>query len=287
MPRLRMDDDEFNVDELDEAEYDEENQFQPYTGPTPPNNTILPGRIKKAWWTFTQNDDRMMKVVFEADEYAGKYKDCPVWDNIVFSPSAKFRWKPFLDAFGLTLIDFKKRLSVIGGDDEDDPQLGAPIEKVGKWEPGEESADTRIIVISKPDNNRNMRLNVVKYLPYEDEDEDEDDDYDEDEEEEEQPPPRRSSRAPAAKSAGTSKAGAARRRPAPEPADDEDDEDQEEEAAPERPAKRRAAGKTATPAARPARSVPARSAAKSGRVATKPTRSRRAVIPGTDDDPPF
>jgi hypothetical protein len=286
-----MDDDEFDVDELENAEYDEDSQFQPYTGPMPPNNTLLTGRIKKAWWTFTASDDRMMKVVWEADEYAGKYKTMGVWDNITFNAKSKWRWYPFLQAFGLTLNDVKKKMFVVG--DEDDPNLGAPIEKIGKWVPGEESADVRIITTNKRDNGGEMRVNVVKYLPYEDEDE-EDDDYedDEDDEEEEQPPPTRRVRAPAAKSAATSKAGAAKRRAAPEPVEDEDedepeeDEDQEEEAAPERPAKRRAAKPgTATAAARSGRPVPARSAARTGKVAGK--RPRRATSQGSDEEPPF
>ena len=288
MPRLKMEDDEFDVDELEEAEYDEDSQVQPYTGPKPPDNTILPGRIKKMWWTFTKDDDRLLKVLWEADEYAGKYKGFPVWDNVTFNTKSKWRWKPFLDAYGLTVLDVKKKLFVVSADPDDDhPTLGAEIQKIGTLVPGEESADSRIIVVHKRDNQGNMRANVVKYLPYEDEDEDEDDE-DEDGEEEQPPPPRR---APAAKSAGTSKAGAARRKPAPEPVDEEEDEeieDQEEEQDPEPPAKRRAAKagtRPAAKAARPSPAVPARRTAKSGRVAGKPTRGR--VNRGSDEEPPF
>jgi hypothetical protein len=287
MPRLKMEDDEFDVDELEQAEYDEDSQVQPYTGPTPPNNTIIPGRIKKMWWTFTANDDRLLKVLWEADESAGKYKGFPVWDNVTFNTKSKWRWKPFLDAYGLTVLDVKKKLFVVSADPEDDhPSLGAELQKIGTLVPGEESADSRIIVVHKRDNQGNMRANVVKYLPYEDEDADYEDEDEEDDDDEEQPPPPK--RARAAKSAGTSKAGAARRRPEPEPADDEDDEDQEEEAAPEPARKRRAAGTRPAPAGKPARPSSAgttRRTATSGRVAGKPTRGR--VNRGSDEEPPF
>lgn len=296
MPRLRMEDDELDIDELEEAEYNEDDQFQPYTGPTPPNNTILPGRIKKMWWTFTQNDDRLLKVLWEADEFAGKYKGLPVWDNVTFNAASKWRWKPLLDAYGLTLLDVKKKLYVVSNNPDDDhPTLGAELQKIGHLVPGEESADSRIIVVSKRDNQGNMRLNVVKYLPYEEDEEDDDDD----EAEEEQPPPTRQRRAPAAKSASTSRAGAAKRKPAPEPEPEDDEEMTEEEAeeleeddAPARtPAKRRAArGDTGTPPRRSARSgspVPARNAAKSGRVTSSPARTRRTASQGSDEDPPF
>ena len=289
MPKLKMDDDEFDVDELEGAEYEEQKR---YSGPQPPKGTILTGFIKKAWWTFTNdNSSRLMKVIFEADGDTD-YEGLGVWDNITFNAKSKWRWAPFLDAHGLTVSDVKNKMYV-PPEDEDDDNLGTPIIKIGKWVVGEDSTACRIITTRRRDQNGDWQTNVDTWLEYEEPEDEDDDDL-----EDEQPPPTRR-----VKSAVSSKPGAAkarRTRPEPEPEEDaedepeedeeelEDDEDQEEEASPETPAKRRApAGKpTATArSARPVAATPGRRTAKSGRVAGKPVGKRRASA--ADDDPPF
>jgi hypothetical protein len=286
-----MDPDDFDVDELEGAEYDESNA--PYRGPQPPRDTELTGIIKKAWWTESSDGDRMMKVIFEGDEDCKKYKGIGIWDNITFNAKSKWRWLPFLEATGLTLKDIQTKMYV----ESEDDNVGAPIQKIGKWVPGEKSTAVRVITDRKPYNGE-MSTKIGTWLSYEDEyDED-----DEDEEEEEAPPPR-------AKKAASSKT-KTRRAPDPEPDEDVEDEDEEmsdedaaeleeededtdddiDEQAARRPAKRRTA---ATPtasrprAARPAPSVSARRSADSGKVASKPTRPRRAAPKDADDDPPF
>src|ERR1019366_5969943 len=210
-----MDDEEFDVDELEGAEYEESKR---YHGPQPPKDTILSGNVKRAWWSETKKGDRMMVALFEATD--GKYKGLGVFDRITFNTASKWRWKPFIDATGLTLNDIKKKNFI----SSDDDNMGAPIIHIGSWYPGEDSADARIITGRSKDNNDEWRTEVAEWLSFEDEEE-------EDEAEEEQPA--RPTRGRAAKSAATSKAGAARRRPEPEPVDDEDDDELSEEEAEE------------------------------------------------------
>lgn len=296
MPRLKMDEDEFNIKELEGAEYDDSREgYTDYSGEIPPKGTVLPGKIKKAWWTFNNSKPpaRMMIAIWEADENAGEYEGLPLWDYISFSPQAKWRWQPFLDATGLTLRDFKK----MEVEDEDDERYGTPIISIGDWEVGEDSAAVNVVT-KRERYDGDWRAKVDKYLPYdadedagEDEDEDEDEDYEDEEWEE-------------------------------EPDEDEDEEEEEQPAAPKRatraakatakPAATRSAAKPTRPApstsatrtrgtAKPARpTAAARSAASSksgaaatrraanGKVAskpaTKPTARRRR---GADDDPPF
>jgi hypothetical protein len=252
-----MSDDEFDVDALEEAEY-EEGDYTPYTGPIPPKGTILTGTVKKAWWSETQYGDRMMKVIFEADEDSGEYEGLGVWDNITFNTKGKWRWAPFLAAAGFTLLDIKKKAII----SDDDDSLGAPIEKIGRWVPGEGSAAIRIIT-DRERRDGEWQAKVAKWLPYEDPDE-----YVEDEEEveEEEPaPPVRTAR----KAAAPRKAA---KRPEPEEEEDGPESDEEEEdEPPARPAR----------AARPKAARASAAPRSGGRVA------KRRPAAGYDDEPPF
>src|SRR6266702_1641590 len=119
MPKLRVEKDELNIDDLDAAEYNAEEDFDSYSGPLPENGTILTGYIKSMYWTMTKNNDRMFKVLFIAAENEDEEKEfdgLPIWDNPFFTPAGKFRWKPFIDNFGITLADIKNKLYV---EDED------------------------------------------------------------------------------------------------------------------------------------------------------------------------
>ena len=258
VPKLKVGDDELDIDELEAAEYDEDANFT-YTGPQPPKGTILTGIIKKAWWGETNAGKRMITILFEADEDSGKYEGCPIWDHIAFQENTKFRWKPFLDATGITLLDIKKKLYV---DDQDD-NIGAPIEKIGTWKPGTDTAAIRVVT-TKERRDDEWQVKADKWLEYE-EPEDVDDEEDEEELEDEE--------------------------------EVEEDDEEEEDEEPESPARTR---RTATRRARPTATRPAKSAASSRTGAAKPARSkatatkaakpprgRAAKRSGYSDDPPF
>ena len=295
MPRLKVGDDELNIAELENAEYNEDGDFEDYTGPKPPKKTILRGFVKLAYWTLDSSDERMVKSLFIAAENTGdkaKYNGLPIWDNTSLKASTKFRWAPLIRAWGVTLLDFKKKLYV-RPEEEDHPTRGAVIEKVGTWKPGEDNDSAWCMVLTDLDKEYEgeRAVKVGKWLPWEDpedvddvddevdeevevdevdeEEADEDEDeVEEDDQEDEEP--------------------------------EEDEEDQEEEAPP--PATRRSAARTPAKAAtgkasgtRPAaKAAPARTATRAAKPAaaaagrSKPAsaaRGRRAQ--GDNQPPPF
>jgi ribosomal protein S16 len=247
VPKLKLSNDEFDPDELD-VEYDD-TSYETYDGEVPKTGTLVTARVTKCWWTYSQNDNPMIKAIAVAedgDNGLEEYDGLPIWENITFTPSAAFRYQPFLRAFGLTLKDVKTKTIV--ADEEDN--LGTPIEKIGTWKPGSDDALCQI-VIKKDRYDGEWQAKVGKILPY---------DEPEEEAEEEEKPARRkpATRKPASRS----------RRAEPEPEEDED-EDEEEEAPPTK-----ARGRTAR----------GRASAASTRRAPK-GRSRRSS--DDEDEPPF
>jgi hypothetical protein len=180
VPKLKLGDDDLDIDALEEAEYNEDD-YQEYTGKQPPAGTVLAGYVKKMWWAYTNNGDGMLVALFIADgnvDEEEKYNGLPVWDRMALITSAKFRWKPFLDAMGFTLRDVKSRTRVA----EDDDNIGAPIQRIGSWEPGEEALAR---IITKRDRfNDEPSTKVKTWLAYEDPEEDADEDEEEEYEEE-------------------------------------------------------------------------------------------------------
>lgn len=269
MPKLKISDEDLDIAELEDAEYNDDD-FATYDGEQPPPGTILSGRVRKAWWGYTQaNQDPMIKVIWEAECNTGtksEFDGLPVWDMIVLKASTKFRWKPFLDVMGLTLSDVKGKLYV---EDEDD-NVGAPIEKIAKWVPGSDDALCRIVT-KREKYEGQWTTKVGKWLDPEDAEPDDDEDEDE------APPPPRRGRRPAPA-------------PEPEPEDDDepdDDEFEDDEDEPEPPPARR----RRAPAAPAAPAKPARPAARASRQAAPAAparRGRRQAVQDTEDlDPPF
>jgi len=175
MPKLRPEDvADLDVEALDAIEYSTE-EFDTYNGEIPPVGTELTGYVKKMWWTRTApkagggGDDPMLKILWVASDNEGEveeYNDCPFWLNAALIGSAKFRWAPFLDCYGLSLRDIKTKLYVSKKED----QNGAPIERIGAWKPGEDSdaAWCRIIADQEPYNGT-MSARVKEWLMWDEE----------------------------------------------------------------------------------------------------------------------
>jgi hypothetical protein len=300
MPKLRGDDvSDIDVKLLEETEYDD-TEFSSYEGDIPPENTVLTGYVNKMWWLRTAKkpdgtgEDPMIKVLWIAAENEGdleQYNGLPIWENLVLTPGAKFRWGPFLDVFGFTINNIVKSTIVAA---EEDNQ-GSPIEKVGAFVPGEESdaAWSRVLTKRRRWDNE-WQADAKRWLPYDldegeedaDDGEADDGDADEDLEDEELED---------------------------EEAEEEAEEDGEEEAAPPargrsaraarsngrgtpaRSARAAQAAATATPArggrsargaaSRPAEATTARRGAKAA-PATR-GRGRGKAAAGSADDPPF
>jgi hypothetical protein len=285
MPRLKVEDDEFDINELEGAEYSEDEEYADYEGPTPPKKTVLNGYVKVAYWTLDSSGERMIKSLFIAAENTGdraKFNGCPIWDNTSFKASTKFRWVPLIRAWDITLQDIKKKLYVLPEED-DHPTFGAVIEKIGTWKPGEDEDTAYCRVLTGVHNYDGGKIvDVGKWLPWQDAqaDADEDDEVaDEAEDEEEQDVDEEPEEDE-------------------EAAEDEDqDAEEEDEEPPAKPA-RRAPARTAKaapaksaaakPATRGAKPAAASRPATGRKAASKPAATRRgARAQGSDDDPPF
>lgn len=289
MPKLKITDDDLDVEALEEAEYDESKDFEPYDGPRPPKGTILGGYIKRIFWTYTTKKPErpMLKILFVAAENTGtraQYNDWAQWDNVVIADNTKFRWKPFIDAFGLTLRDIKTKLYV-APEDQDDPKNGAPIIKIGTWKPGEEEDGAWARVLIKHEKYEGeWDAKVDRWLAYQDSDEAEDpEDDDEGDEEAEDETEELEDEASDEE----------------EETAEEDEEEAEEEPAPTkargrstpaRPAASARGGRKPAPAA--AKPVATKPATRGGRAAAskpavKPTATRGRGGRRAADDPPF
>lgn len=279
MPKVKVPTSEFNIAELEEADYNESDDFESYDGELPPSDTVLTGYIKSMWWTMTGSNKRMFKILFVAadnEEDEAEFDGLPIWDNPFFSPDGKFRWKPFIDNFGVTLTDIQKKL-YLEPEENDHPRFGSVVERVGTLVPGGDTAWARVLTKIGFDQEGNRRVEIKKWLPLEDEDEVIDEEQPEDEEE----PPED-----------------------PEDYDDsdeeeededyeeeEDEEEDEEEEEPEPPKRGRrpapaAAKAAAKPGASPGASAKARAAktapARGGRAAAAPARGAKpAATRGT------
>lgn len=177
MPKLRWDEDGDapDWDELDDAEYNEDGgNYAKYEGPQPPKDMMLSGEIKKVWATRSSAGNKMFKVLFEASGNTGereKYNGLAVWENVVWTPSSKFKWQPFLDALEISLKAVQK--ATITG--EQDDNVGTPVLRIHKRE---FPARVRIQTDSEMYNG-SKRTKVAKWFPGADGDDE--DDFEDDE----------------------------------------------------------------------------------------------------------
>lgn len=272
MPKLRKQDvADINVDELEEAEYSG-GSYAKYSGEIPPADTVLTAYVKSMWWTLTQNDDAMIKVLVIADENTGdeeEFNGLPIWENMALTTGAKFKWAPFFEQFGITVQDLKdkKGNSRVVVAAEDDPNMGAPIEKIGNFTPGSDESWCRVIT-SREKYNGNWQAHVAEWLDYEEPDEDADEEEPEEDLEDEET------------------------EDTEEEEDEQDDDVEEEETPPPARGRRTAAKASKAAPATPPRSTarkaaPARSgAAKATAAAPARGRGKRAAS-GSADEPPF
>jgi hypothetical protein len=262
MPKVEL---EFDLDELEDAEYTE-GQFSRYSGEIPPADTILRGYVSKMWLSETSNKDEMLIAIFTAAENEGdleEYNGWEAWEYLAMTAGAKFRWKPFIDAFGIKLGDIKNKLKL----EPEDDNVGAPITHIAAFEVGGDASWCRVLT-AREKYQGEWRGKVGSWLP-----------YDEDEEAEPEPAaaPTRS-RASAARGSGAGKSEAAKpaargsRTRATEAVEEAPEEVEE---APATPARR--GGRTAPPARTTAPAAPA--------PARRGTRGRAGAA--VDNEPPF
>jgi len=117
-----------DFDELPE-DYDG-SDFEPYDGEEPPGNMVLRGEVKKLWTKTSSNGNPMLVALFQAEGNEGKRAQYDGWscfDNIPLLPNTAFRYMPFLESFGLTLADLRRKTVVDDGEDN----VGTPVLKIG------------------------------------------------------------------------------------------------------------------------------------------------------------
>jgi hypothetical protein len=239
MPKLK-DAEVLDVKELEEAEY-EEGSFQKYDGEIPPTGTMVLMRVSKGWWTYSANDDPMLKILCVAEdnpEPLDEYDGLPAWENMTLTAGAKFKWAPFLEHFGLTIRDVRNKTMV----EEEDDNQGAPITKIGSLVIGSDDC-LFVAVIAKEKYKGNWQAHVAEWL---------DADTELEEAEEEEEPARSRSRAASnGKSSRKPTAATGRgrsRRADPDEEEPEEDEEEAEEAKPSRSGRKPAASRTKKPA---------------------------------------
>jgi hypothetical protein len=172
-----------NWRELNNAEYTEDDGgFEAYDGPMPPANTVLEGNIEKMWATESSTGNKMIKVLFVANENAGekkKYNGCQIWENVLFSlPQMKWKWQPWLDALGISLRDLKDKTLV---EDEESNQ-GYQVIRIGTVKFAK-PFPVRVKTKLERDPEYGTQVRAGKFLPpavEDDDDEDYDDSDDED-----------------------------------------------------------------------------------------------------------
>lgn len=160
---------------LNDAEYEEGEDFTEYDGEVPPANTLLRGVIKKVWATESSKGDPMLKVLFEAsgnEDGRDEYNGCPVWDYVSFTlPQVKFKWQPFFDVIGFTLADLKNKCQA-GEDDS----IGTQILQIGSVKfPAAARIKTK-----REKYEGEWTAKVGRWLPAEDVEDDDDDTEDDD-----------------------------------------------------------------------------------------------------------
>jgi hypothetical protein len=259
MVKLRKEETEdMDFEDLDQAEYSTDEVIN-YYGDIPPVGITLRGYVHKMWWNRTaikqdgSGDDPLLKVLWIAADNDGdyeEYNDCPFWLNLALIKSVKFRWGPFFEEYGLSILDIKKQRIFVTGKET---QNGFPIEKWGTFKPGEDEdgAWCRIITEQEPYNGV-MQARVKSWLPYDEEDEDADEaadeaDLDEDEGDEDEGDEDYDE-------------------------DEEGDEDEDEDEEPDEPPARTRRGSPRTAAAKPATRKAA--AKPASRTASKPASAR-------------
>jgi hypothetical protein len=279
---MKVDITDRDLEDLEEADYEEGGQYESYDGEQPPVGTELVGFVKRIWWTYSQNNDDMLKILFVADGNEGdeeEFNGCPIWENYSLISTMKFKWAPFLYIFGLTIRDVIKKTFV---EEEEDGSNGQPIQKIGTWVPGSDESYCRVVTGHHKYNN-DWQTDVDTWLPYEDE---------EPEPEPEPEPARPTARSPRSRSsaAGAEKQSRSGRRASKAEAEEPEDEDEEIE---QRELDEQEAEEEAEkPATRPGtrRTAAATSRAPGGGRGSKPaarSRGRRDPAGVSPDEVPF
>jgi hypothetical protein len=150
--------------DVDAVEPDEQMQdFEPYSGPLPPKNTVLLCDIK--WIRATKFNTgskglKMLLIVNEDRANLKKYNGMPLFENLVDAPTNDWKIRQFLDSIGATGKDWDN--TVIDSTEEKN------VVKFGKIAVEGLSIEVRVKRGANQDGE--PRAEVAKFLPLNEDD---------------------------------------------------------------------------------------------------------------------
>lgn len=112
----------FNITEDDATQIGTE-----YIGELPPPRMALAGEIAKIYCDVTQNGEPVFKVLYRASIESG-YDGFTAWDNVTLTAKAAFKWKPLVDAFGITVAELATGTVT---DPNDESGAGTRVVRIG------------------------------------------------------------------------------------------------------------------------------------------------------------
>lgn len=198
----------WGVSARDVGNFDRENAYKPYQGPTPVNG-VYQFRVAKAVFAASDGESnaqlRLTLVLEPRNKQENKYKGYVITAFMPIADNTQFRYVPFLMAIGASDSDFVNRTIV---------DAEGVIKSIGKWKSDGKTMVAGRLVDNDYEGARNPKqvdwVGELADQPDDGEDEDEEEyeeEYEEEEEEEEyeeeeeeEPePPRKPRRAPPAK----------------------------------------------------------------------------------------
>lgn len=113
----------FNISEEDAATIGTE-----YIGELPPPRMALAGEITKIYCDVTQKGEPVFKVLYRASVESG-YDGYTAWDNVTLTAKAAFKWKPLIDALGISVQELATGTVT---DPNDESGAGTRVVRIGK-----------------------------------------------------------------------------------------------------------------------------------------------------------
>lgn len=98
-----------------------------YIGELPPARKALAGEITKIYVDVTQNGNPILKVLYRASAESG-YDGFTAWDNVTLTAKAAFKWKPLVEALGVSVNDLASRTVT---DPNEETGAGTRVVRIG------------------------------------------------------------------------------------------------------------------------------------------------------------
>lgn len=98
-----------------------------YIGDLPPARKALAGEVTKIYVDVANNGNPILKVLYRASVESG-YDGFTAWDNVVLTAKAAFKWKPLVEALGVTVNDLATKTVT---DENEESGAGTRVVRIG------------------------------------------------------------------------------------------------------------------------------------------------------------